>query len=181
MISGKVVQGAYSGHHTKDSCAEGCCIYLLLFSLVNIIISKHSTLASSSRHTFPFNGWRREGESRTEQTKQRKGNEMKVGSNCFSKIKVQEGNQTPQTQSCCCQPHNCSFWNLMLSITLCTCSLKGKTLLHVCVYFSSSICLKWALASWSWDQTMTRQGLIKQVYDLLTTGRAPSASLLTCP
>lgn len=101
---------------------------------------------------------------------------MKVGSDCFSEIKVQGGNQTPQTQTCCCQPHSCSFWCLMLSIILFTYSLQDITLLHISVYFSSSICLKRVQANWSWDQTITRQGLIKQVYDLLTTDRAPSAS-----
>lgn len=136
MIREKVIQRAYSGHHTKESCAEGCCIYLLLFSLVNATISKQSTLASSSRHIFPFNGWRREGESREKKKR------MKVGSDSFSKIKVQEGNQTPQTQSRCCQTPSCSFWKLMLSIILCMYSLKDKTLLHVCIYFSSSVCLK---------------------------------------
>lgn len=139
MIRGKEVERAYSGHHTKDSCAEGCCIYLLLFSLVNATISKQSTLAPRSRHIFPFNGWRREGESRKKKKKKKR---VKVGSDCFSKIKVQEGNQTPQTQSRCCQLHKCCFWYLMLSIILCMYSLKDKTLLHVCVYFSSSICLK---------------------------------------
>lgn len=169
MTSGEVVQRAVFWPHTQS-----CCIYVL-FSLENITISKQSTLAASSRHTFPFNGWRREGEGR-----KIKENE-KVGSDCFWKIKLQAGNQTPKPQPCCCQPHSCSFWYLMLSIIPCTYSLKGITLLPICVYFSSSICLKWVLASWSWDQTTTRLGLIKQVYDLLSTGCAPSASLLTCP
>lgn len=61
----------YSVHYTKDSSAEVWCIYVLLFSLVNVTIPEQSSLVASSRHQFPFNCWKRIAESRKERKNRR--------------------------------------------------------------------------------------------------------------
>lgn len=153
---GKWYRDQYSVHYTKDSSAEVWCIYVLLFSLVNVTIPEPSSLVASSRHQFPFNCWKRIVDSGKEK-KIEEGNRKR---NCFSKLnKVHQGDQTTQNQSCCCQPCSCSFWCLMLSIIPLTYSLKDVTLLTINVYFSSSICLKRVLERWSWAQRIIRVGL----------------------
>lgn len=75
-------------------------------------IPMQSSLAASSRHWFPFNCWKKEGESR-----EKKRQKREVGRVIFRNQQGTTGcsNHT-NTWSCYCQPFTCSSWYLMLSI-----------------------------------------------------------------